>query len=355
VAARLLPLLLLVGVLTACGFSFEGEGMTIDAESTENREILGLYSLVFWLATAVFVLVEAFLLYALFRYRRRPGDRLPRQIHGNNTLELAWTVAPFLMLILVAVPTLRIIVNQSSPAPADAVRITVIGHQFWWEVQYPDLGVTTANEIHVPVGRTAAFTLTSADVQHAFWVPKLGGKVDLYPNRQNTLTYTPTEMGNYFGQCSELCGTAHAYMKMRLISESQGDFDAWVAAQRGVPPTAQNAQEQRIREGEQVFTNSGCVACHYIEGVAQGRNGPNLTHLGSRTTIAAGWIPNNTDNLKRWIRHPGAIKPGTKMPAFGEDLTAQDLKSLDPSVREQAIILTEDDLDKLVLYLQSLR
>lgn len=335
-AARVVPLFALALLLTACGvYNFsDDEAMTIDVKSDLNRDIFNLYALVFWLATAVFVVVEAALIFAVLRYRRRPGDRLPRQIHGNNRLELAWTVAPALLLVLVAVPTLQLIIKHGSPPPANAVRVEVIGRQFWWEVRYPELGVTTANEIHLPVGRTAAFNLTSADVQHSFWVPKMGGKMDLYPTRNNVLWFTPNETGNYFGQCAELCGTGHAYMKMRVMVDSEGDFNAWVAGQRGAVAAAQGDQLQR---GAQVFTQNGCGGCHYIEGLqgAQGRVGPNLTHIGGRTTIAAGWIDNTPENMRRWIYNPSQIKPGVLMPAFER--------------------IGDQDMDALVAYLESLR
>ncbi len=347
--AGALPLLLLVTFLSAC--TFTGEGMTIEYKSDINRDIWELYSLVFWLATAVFIVVEVWLLYSLVRFRRRPGDGLPRQIHGNNRVELAWTIAPFLLLVVVAIPTVSLIVKMSKPMPNAGVHVKVIGHQFWWEAQYftadprsnPDLQpyVVTANEIHIPNNETAAFYVTSDDVQHSFWIAKLGGKVDVYPNRINYLWFTPFETGNYFGQCAELCGTAHAYMKLRMFVEERPDFDRWVASQR---PARAEPREDLIRRGERVFTSNACVSCHAIEGTnARGVNGPNLTHYGSRTTLAAGWIPNTEENTKRWIRNPEEIKPGAQMPAFGQGV---------PGAGAQ---LSEADLDALVKYLASLK
>lgn len=340
-------LLALALFLAGCGpYNFADDpAMTIDVRSDVNKEIFDLYALVFWLAAAVFIIVEVALLYSVFRFRRRPGQGLPKQVHGNNRLEVAWTIAPALMLVVVAIPTIRTIIYMSSPPPVtaagDPVRIEVIGHQYWWEVNYPDLGVTTANEIHIPVGRAAAFTLTSADVQHSFWVPKLGGKMDLFPNRRNRMWFTPTQADNYFGQCAELCGTGHGYMKMRVFAEPEGTFNSWVAAQR---QTAQLARNDQVTKGQQVFQQNGCGGCHYIEGnqAAVGKIAPNLSHVGSRTTIVSGWIENNPDNLKRWIRRPADVKPGTeveeglvRMPAY---------ESLPP-----------EDLDALVTYLYSLK
>lgn len=318
--AMILPLFAIMAVLSAC--TFQGPTMTIDPyKSPENREIWSLYSLVFWLAVAVFIVVEAMLFYAVIRYRSRPGQPLPRQVHGNNRLEITWTIIPALLLIIIAVPTVQVIISQAAPAPADALNIRIIGHQFWWEVRYPDptdptnrdKDLVTANEIHVPVGRTAAFALTSNDVQHSFWIPLLGGKMDLFPNRTNYIKYTPLEAGKYYGQCAELCGTAHGFMKMYLFADSQTDYDTWFAAQKGQPSPTSNgsAGSDVIKQGEQLVLGGGCVQCHYIEGTnARGRVGPNLTHFGSRTAFAGAWVENNEANLKTWIHDPAILKPG---------------------------------------------
>ena len=329
----ILPLIAIATLLSAC--TFEGPTMTIDYKSPENREIWGLYSLVWWLALSVFIVVEVMLFYAVFRFRRRPGQGLPKQIHGNNRLEIGWTIVPALLLVVIAVPTVRTIINQASPPPADATRVKVIGHQYWWEVRYPDptdptnreKDLVTANEIHLPVGKTVEFELTSHDVQHAFWVPLLGGKMDVYPNRINRLKYTPTEAGQYYGQCAELCGTAHGFMKMYLFVEEQGQYDTWFAAQKGqaAPVALGNTTAEQIQQGQQLVTGGACVTCHYIAGTnARGRIGPDLTHFGSRTTFSSAWAANTEANLKIWIRNPDEIKPGVttlanqQIPATGE-------------------------------------
>lgn len=317
-AATILPLIAVMVLLSAC--TFEGPTMTIDFKSPENREIWGLYSLVFWLAVAVFIVVETMLVYTVVRFRRQAGQGLPRQIHGNNRLEVGWTIIPTLLLVIVAVPTVRTIINQASPAPADAVKVRIVGHQFWWEVRYPDPSdpnnrdkdLVTANEIHVPVGKTIDFELTSHDVQHSFWVPLLGGKIDLYPNRTNHLKYTPTEIGRYYGQCAELCGTAHGFMKMYVFVQDQATFDQWMSTQRGVAATAAgNTDDALIKQGQQLVTGGACVTCHYINGTNMtGRVGPDLSHFGSRTTFSSAWVENNEANLKIWIHNPDQIKPG---------------------------------------------
>jgi cytochrome c oxidase subunit II len=326
-------------LLSAC--TFDGEAMTINPHfSPENREIWGLYSLVWWLALMVFILVEVALFYSVFRFRRRPGQGLPRQTHGNNRLEVAWTIAPALLLVFVAIPTVRTIINQSSPAPANATHLRIVGHQFWWEAQYLDTKdaqgnpLRTANEIHVPVGKTVEFQITSADVQHSFWVPLLGGKIDALPTRINHLKYTPLEPGRYFGQCAELCGTAHGFMKFYLVVDTQADFDTWLKNQQ---TAVQAATVDPVKQGQDLVLNGPCVTCHFIEGTAaQGRVGPNLTGFGSRETMAAGWVPNTEENIKKWIHNPADIKPGAaadpsysdfvntmRMPAFGNYTDAQ--------------------------------
>lgn len=317
--AMILPLFALLAVLSAC--TFQGPTMTIDYKSPENRDIWSLYSLTFWLAVAVFIVVEAMLVYAVVRYRRRPGQPLPRQIHGNNRLEITWTIIPALLLVIIAVPTVQLIIKEAKRAPADALQIRVIGHQFWWEIRYPDptdpnnreKDLVTANEIHVPVGRSVEFSVTSADVQHSFWIPLLGGKMDLFPNRTNYITYTPQEVGKYYGQCAELCGTAHGFMKMYLFADSPADYETWFAAQKGQPsPTANgSAGSDVIKQGAQLVLGGGCAQCHYIAGTnARGRVGPDLTHFGSRTTFAGAWVENNEANLKAWVRDPATLKPG---------------------------------------------
>jgi cytochrome c oxidase subunit 2 len=226
-----------------------------------------------------------------------------------------------LLLFIIAVPTVQLVITEASPAPADALQVHVIGHQFWWEVRYPDPAdpnnrdkdLVTANEIHVPVGRTVQFSLTSNDVQHSFWIPLLGGKMDLFPNRTNYIKYTPLEAGKYYGQCAELCGTAHGFMKMYLFADTQSDYDAWFAAQKGQPSATANggAGSDVIKQGEQLVLGGGCVQCHYIAGTnARGRVGPDLTHFGSRTTFAGAWVENNEANLKTWIHDPATLKPG---------------------------------------------
>jgi len=214
----------------------------------------------------------------------------------------------------------------------------VVGHQWWWEFQYTDLGISTANELHLVVNQTASFQLNSADVIHSFWFPLMGGKMDVFPARDNHMWFTPQKTGDFHGQCVEFCGTQHANMRMRLVVESQSDFQAWAQRQRtdAIQPTSAQA-----RQGSEIFQKSVCIACHTIRGTAaKGTIGPDLTHVGSRKTIAAGVLDNTPDKMTQWIRDPQSIKEGSKM-TYGSD-TAK-------------VPLSDADLASVVAYLQELK
>jgi cytochrome c oxidase subunit 2 len=234
-------------------------------------------------------------------------------VHGNTPLEIAWTIAPAVILAVIAVPTVAAIFRTYSTAPANALQVQVIGHQWWWEIQYPNDRVVTANEIHLPVNRPANFQLSSADVIHSFWVPRLAGKRDAVPGRVNQLWFTPNQADTYIGQCAEFCGTQHANMGFRVVVDPPETYQAWVQSQ--LAPPAQPAAGSLAAQGLDVYRASACVGCHTIQGVSEGKVGPNLTHFGSRTTIGAGIMENNTNNLRRWLRNPGEHKPGVLMPA----------------------------------------
>lgn len=288
---------------------------------------------ILWIAAAVFVVVEALLIYSVWRYRQRPGDEgtLPRQIHGNTPIEIAWTTAPALVLVIVFVFTVRTMGVVASAPETDLV-VKIIAHQWWWEIQYPELGIVTATDLHVPVGKPVQIELTSADVIHSFWVPELAGKTDTIPGRVNHTWFTVEEPGQYLGLCAEFCGAQHAQMRFRVIAESPEAFEAWVQQQQ--QPAAE-ATTQSAQQGQQAFLAAGCAACHTIEGTpAQGKVGPNLTHFGSRTTIAAGALTNTPENLARWVRNPQAVKPGTLMPNLN---------------------LSEETIEQLAAYLEGLK
>jgi cytochrome c oxidase subunit 2 len=298
--------------------------------------------LVLSVTLAIFLIVSGLLLYALIRYRHRPEDaeREPAQIYGSNQIELSWTVIPILIVVMLFLSTTRVILGtQAIPKPDNALNVTVIGHQFWWEYRYPDLGVVTANELHVPVSDPAHpqptyLTMSSADVAHSFWVPRLAGKMDVIPNRINTMWIDPAEAGLYLGQCAQYCGTEHALMLLRVYAQSPADFAAWVKQQKE-PARKEFGGDAAAVEGQTVFMHNACINCHAIAGTpATGRFGPDLTHLASRDTLASGAIQNTPANLKQWIDDPNSMKPGSLMPAMH---------------------LNERDLDAITAYLTQLR
>ena len=297
-----------VALLAACGQTPQS---ALEPATPQARDSFDLLAFVFWAALAVFVLVEGVMVYALIRFRRRKGDGIPRQTHGNTSLEIAWTIAPTILIAVVAALTFRTMFVLAQPPADNALQVRAIGHQWWFEIRYPDHGVVTANEIHVPVGRDTVFQLESVDVIHSFWVPQLHGKRDMVPGRVTSITIHPEETGIYLGQCAEFCGIAHANMRFKVVVDTPEDFDAWVANELrdAVPP---ETDEQRA--GGALLTSGGCIACHTIRGtIAQGVIGPDLTHVGGRLDIAAGLMPNNPQNLAKWLHNPQAMKPGAFM------------------------------------------
>ena len=310
---------------------------TFDAQGPVADKQLTLFYWIFGAMAFVFVTVLGALLYIVIRFRRRPGqEEIPTQVHGNTRLEVVWSISPAIVLAIVAFPTVTTLFDLDR-TPEGALEIKVTGHQWWWEFEYPEEGIVTANELHIPVDRAVSFTLTSADVIHAFWVPKLGGKQDVVPTRENPMWLLAEEEGEYYGQCAEFCGVSHANMRLRVIAESDTDFNAWVKQQQAVPapPTGKAAEGAELFANQAFTGGQQCAFCHTVEGVPiQGKVGPNLTHVGSRTTIAAGFLDNTTDDLASWLRDPPGVKPGAKMPNLG---------------------LSEDQIDKLVAYLQSLQ
>jgi cytochrome c oxidase subunit 2 len=288
--------------------------------STPADTIFGLSIFVLAVTATIFVVVFSLLLYAVVRFRKRADDdgREPPQVYGSNQVELAWTVIPILIVVALFMATARVIASvQKAAQPPNAIEVIAIGHQFWWEYRYPALQVVTANELHVPVSDPAHPTptfikLLSADTDHSFWIPRLAGKTDLIPNRINHTWIDPHETGLYLGQCAQYCGTQHAKMLLRVYVQSREEFDRWIQEQSQVAHIGDTASE-----GQHIFETTACINCHAIGGtVADGRFGPDLSHLMSRDTIAAGAAPNTPENLRRWIRNPDDIKPGSRMPAM---------------------------------------
>ena len=392
-----------------------------------NRDVGHLFSILIWAGSIVFVIVEAILVYTLFRFRHRAGQRAPEQVHGNATLEIMWTIIPALILVVIAIPTVQTIFKTQAKAPANAVQVEVIGHQWWWEFRYPQYNVVTANELYLPQGRTVNFTLKTQDVIHSFWVAALGGKRDLISNHTNYLWFTPdsAQRDAYNGVCAEYCGASHANMRFRTFVVSPQEFESWAqhqassatftipapgqAAANAPTAAAQNpgttgrgpaapaaavaaaapastpvvqagfiayprdsiksyaipntpipdglAYDEKLvgdaGRGAQLLTQGmgGCLACHSIKGNPSmiGQIGPNLTHVGSRSTIAAGLFPNDAKHLALWIKNARAMKPGVVMPTLGKN-------EYDPILKSRMTSgLTDQQIADIVAYLQALK
>ncbi|MEA2760799.1 MAG: cytochrome c oxidase subunit [Gemmatimonadaceae bacterium] len=448
---------------------------TLVPHSDFGREIDFLWDRLLLLGTIVFVLVEAALIFVVIKYRRRENQPPPPQTHGSTKLEITWTLIPAIILVFIAVPTVRtIFITQAQAAPG-SLNIDVTGHQWWWEFRYPEYGVTTANELYLPVGRTVNFRLRSADVIHSFWTPQLGGKRDVVTNRTNYIWYTPdssTASSVWNGFCVEYCGSSHANMRFRVFTVTPEQFASWVAGQKmparfgavapappaggPIPPPqegavvtspggsnsptqAAQAAAPRVAQqssgtqaaggtqpaiprpqnpganpgaqagvrgvapagasfastsgglapgyifprekipdyavphapippglkftagltgsaarGKQVFSSSACIGCHSIAGnpAAMGITGPNLTHVGSRSTLAAGRFPNAAAYMALWIKNARAMKPEVIMPTLGLD-------EYDPVLKTKVTAatggLTDQQIADIVAYLTALK
>ncbi len=287
---------------------------------------------------AIFIVVASLWVYVVLRFRQRDpsDDSEPPQVYGSTQIELAWTVIPILIVVVLFLTTARILFAiQDQKMPPTAINADVVGHQFWWEFRYPKYGFTTAGELHVPLSTeqapmTTSLRLLSADVDHSFWVPALFGKIDSIPNRVNSMWFTPDKAGMFVGQCAQFCGVEHAKMLLRVYVQTPEDFAAWVKNQQ--QPAV---QDPAVADGRQVFESQACISCHVVRGTAaQGRFGPDLTHLMSRDTIASGASANTAADLKLWIKDPDYVKPGSLMPAMQ---------------------LSDDQIDKIVAYLTTLK
>ena len=276
--------------------------------SSQAQAITNLFVLTLILGTVILILVTGLVLYASFRYRGRPGEEEPKPNFGNRKLEIGWTVAPAVLLIVLAVLTLYTMrISDPSVQSQEQPDLVIVGHQWWWEVRYPKAGVVTANEIHLPAGQRLLTRIESADVIHSFWVPALGRKMDAIPGHPNHLYIQADTPGTYLGTCAEYCGAEHAWMRIRVLVQTPADFETWQQDQLKLPqiPTTGLAAQ-----GKQVFQEKTCIVCHTQE------IGPDLTHLGSRETLAAGVLTNTPDNLAKWLKNPQAVKPGSHMPNF---------------------------------------
>lgn len=403
-------------VLAACsGGNYPNS--TFLPTTDNNRDVTALWNRMMFWGTVVFVIVEVILVFTIIKYRRRPGGPEPRHVHGNTLMEITWTLAPALILVFIAVPTVRTIFRTQAKAPAESLQVEVIGHQWWWEFRYPEYGVTTANELYLPHGRPVNFALRTADVLHSFWIPALAGKRDLISNKTNYLWFTPDSTGEaaFNGSCNEYCGASHANMKFRVFTVAPADFDTWArhnaanavfpapVADTAAPlvrpasnPAAPGAAEQPAtpapaaattpwqfpkdkipphvmpqtpipagltiadaviaagdaQRGLTTYSRSACIGCHKIRGnpSSLGIVGPDLTHVGSRYTIAGGLFPNDPKHLAHWIKNARAMKPGSLMQTLGKG-------EHDPimNMTVQAGGLTDEQIADITAYLLSLK
>ncbi len=488
VTAAAALLALVVAGLAACESPTTPDAV-LTAHSDTNVAVLGLWKYLFGFGSLVFVIVESLLLYVVFRFRRKPGQAEPRHVHGNTTLEVLWTAIPAVILVFIAVPTVRTIFRTQAKAKVGALQVDVIGHQWWWEFRYPEYGITTSNELYLPTGRTVNFALKTADVLHSFWIPALSGKRDLIANHTNYLWFTPdSALGTaaWNGHCAEYCGSSHANMRFRVYTVSPAQFESWAKGQQQVaafgatptaaapgtgapqssmpasigdsaaakatarqsreignagpkagsdqpalpsdaagrnnasatvnasgkgtpqagvagaapgtvkaqgPVTPQTAQQQAqyaavpagytfptadvrggIRpqtpipgeihtnlalhgdaaRGLKTYSAKACIGCHYINGnpMSMGKIGPNLTHVGSRNTIAGGLFVNDTPHLVAWLKNARAMKPGVTMPTLG-------LNEYDPITKAKVTAslggLTDQEIADIAAYLQALK
>lgn len=337
---RWLKLFLFFSTLLSLNSCFEKLPMTtVHTVTSWGAEINELYLITTVLLTIVFFAVAIPFCYAIWKFAEKEGDtHIPKQVHGNHKLEVLWTVIPIILLVIIFVPTSRLILKSYEEPPEDTLVIEAIAHQWWWEFRYPDTGVVTANEMFVPENKHVTVVLKSADVIHSFWIPRWGGKVDNLPGETNRIMYvTPAvedPKGDYYqGHCVELCGLSHARMRFQAIVLPQDRYDAWAKVAQ-TPPEVTTALE---KHGQELFMSKTCFTCHAIEGTtAKGLVGPNLTNLGNRRMLAAGTLPNTPEGLKEWLRDSvdskppyQKVKPGSLM-VFGEgfELTDEDIEAL---------------------------
>ena len=336
----------LVSVLVALTAGMMGCSPSYPMDTLSNgsdfaRRIHSIYVFVNWIDFVIMLIVLGVMFLAIFWFSTRVGEPgEPSTVTSDIRLEVAWTAIPALILVFITVPTIRTIwATQPDHWPADALTIKVIAHQWWWEFQYPQYGIDTADEVHLQAGRMVHFTMESADIIHSFWVPTLGGKRDVVPGQINSITYTPDQLGMFYGQCVEFCGDSHANMRLRAFVQTKDDFDKWVKQQQSPPVTPAGGigrgwrADFRQRALRDMSYGQGSLGL-FARNIPATFKGPDLTHFGSRSTLAGSILENTPENLAKWIQDPDKVKPGANMPTLG---------------------LQGKDLNDLVAYLESLK
>jgi len=299
---------------------------------------------VFWYTVYVsgflLITVGGVFLYAIFKYKAKPGEnfKVPESSHGSSAVEVGLIIASCILLLVIAIPNAKALFMMDGPPEAkkeNVLKVVAIGHQWWWEFQYPELGITTANELHIPTKRSISVEIRSVDVIHSFWIPQLAGKMDATPGQVNRMWLDAKDPGKYYGQCTEFCGDSHANMRFLTFAHPESEFDAWAKAEKKNAAKAETPSEVN---GEAIFM-SGCNSCHAIRGTnAVGSKGPDLTHFGSRETFGAVMFDNKSEHLFDWIKDPKKMKPGSLM-----DLNSVNLN------------LTDKNIHNLVAYLNKLK
>ncbi|MAO84784.1 MAG: cytochrome c oxidase subunit II [Myxococcales bacterium] len=312
----------LITFIAGCGY--ENDQSAVNPFSDSARMSDDLYMFILYLMTGVSILVAVLIIYAMVKFRYKGETERPKQVHGHTLLETTWTILPCFLLIAIMVPTTKTIFAQQSPPPGDALRIKVIGKQWWWEYEYVETGVVVANELVIPVGQPIYLDMKSTDVIHSYWVPALSGKRDVQPWGNNMLQFTADKTGTYLGQCAEYCGDSHGLMRTRVEVKSKEEFEKWLAhqAKDALPP-----QDPKV-----ATVLAQCNACHALRGVLPGRprtkvSGPDLTHLASRGSLFSDLytLPKEPEakrlemkkHLTKWLDDPRTIKPGVRMPGHG--------------------------------------
>jgi cytochrome c oxidase subunit 2 len=366
-----LALAAVVVLLTGCGPEVPQGYSTINPQNAKTEDIQNLYKIIFWASLVVFIGVQVALGYTALRFHRRNEDR-PEQVHGSRKLEIAWTIIPAVILLVLFLPTAQTIFDHANDevmaeASADHFAVNVIGKQWWWEIHYPNLPanpddpesteIVTANELILPEGANVVITLLSNNVIHSFWVPQLSGKVDVLPGHDNKMQFTAERPGVYWGECAEFCGGSHAWMRFKVKVLPQEEFDAWVEAWRTPPAVDGNPETADVMDAPAAF--GACLVCHRVsgtnaqiapQGIAANPGyvdplthepvpgpGPNLTLIGCRDTIGAGILENTPQNMETWLKHTDEVKEGVYMPNYYKQG------------------LTDEQIAELVDYLEGLR